>query len=64
MMQTSLNAIKMAFDHDGYDVYDFSMDHNYDNIHKKDKRVTVLQGGAAFCSKTGAVSWPFIALKP
>ncbi|NTU53062.1 MAG: hypothetical protein HGA97_05040 [Chlorobiaceae bacterium] len=57
MMKTSLDKLKQAFDNDGYEVYDFSKDHHYDNIHKKDKRVSVLQGGGIqFNGRTGLMA--------
>lgn len=57
MKKTSLDQIKHAFNKDGFDVYDFSKDHNYDNIHKKEKHVTVLQGGGIqFKGRTGVMA--------
>lgn len=56
-MKTTLEQIMLAFDKDGYDIYDFSKDHNYDNIHKKNKHVTVLPGGGIqFKGRTGVMA--------
>lgn len=57
MMKTSLERIKWAFDKDGYDVYDFSKDKNYDKIHKINKDITVIPGGGiTFREKLGVMA--------
>jgi hypothetical protein len=56
MKQTSLDRIRQAFNDDGFDVYDFSKDPNYDTIHKKNRNVTVLKGGGIqFRGRTGVM---------
>lgn len=57
MMNTSLDQIKQAFNQDGFDVYDFSKDSNYGNMHKKNEHVTILQGGGIqFNGRTGVMA--------
>jgi hypothetical protein len=57
MKQTSLERIRQAFNDDGFDVYDFSKDHHYDNMHNKNRHVTVLNGGGIqFRGRTGVMA--------
>ncbi len=57
MKQTSFDIIKKAFDKDGFEVYDFNKDPNFNNLKNPDQEVMVYPDGSIqFNGRTGMMA--------